>query len=119
MLSWPAVFVTVSVLVLVGSEHTVLSAYRNASIDWFAGRDIYGTNGQGFLYFPSAAISFAPCADLPVSLGEITWRLLMTGSFAFGVWRLSSVMGRPTETFPIMTAAALPPALACARNGQA
>jgi hypothetical protein len=118
--SWIALIVIIDVLILVGSDHSVVPAYRDAALQWFAGKDIYNATGHGFLYFPSAAILFAPCALLPAAAGEIVWRLLTIGSFAVGIRRLSTVAGRglPFDLFPLITLASLPPALSCARNGQ-
>jgi len=119
-LCWASLIVTVSVLILVGSDRTVVGAYRDAALQWFAGGDIYNSTGHGFLYLPSAAILFAPCAALPIAASEIVWRVLTIGSFALGVRRLSTLVGRGRgfDLFPLMTLAALPPALSCARNGQ-
>ncbi|HUE17162.1 MAG TPA: glycosyltransferase family 87 protein, partial [Planctomycetaceae bacterium] len=111
---------TISLLILVGSDHSVLSAYRDAALQWFSDRDIYNNTGHGFLYLPSAAILFAPFAKLPIAASEITWRVLTIGSFAIAIRRLSTFAGRglAVDLFPLMTLAALPPALSCARNGQ-
>jgi Glycosyltransferase family 87 len=118
--SWIALILIIDVLILVGSDHTVVPAYRDAALQWFAGKDIYNATGHGFLYLPSAAILFAPCALLPVAAGDMVWRLLTIGSFAVGIRRLSTVAGRglSIDLFPLMTLASLPPALSCARNGQ-
>ena len=118
--SWVALILVIDVLILVGSDHSVVQAYRDAALQWFAGKDIYNATGHGFLYLPSAAILFAPCALLPVAAGEIVWRLLTIGSFAVGIRRLSTVAGRglSVDLFPLLTLSSLPPALSCARNGQ-
>ena len=63
--SWVALILIIDVLILVGSDHTVVPAYRDAALQWLAGKDIYNATGHGFLYLPSAAILFAPCAVLP------------------------------------------------------
>ena len=112
-LSWGALIVTIAVLILGGSDHTVVSAYRDAAVQWFAGRDIYNSTGHGFLYLPSAAILFAPFATLPNVASEIAWRVLTIGSFAVGIRRLSTLAGRglSVDLFPLLTLAALPPAL--------
>lgn len=118
--AWAALFATISLLILAGSERTVLTAYRDAAHAWFAGKDIYATTGQGFLYLPSAAIVFAPFAALPTVIGEIAWRLLMIGSFAAATRRLSTLTAKELfrEFFPLMTLAVVPLCLAAARNGQ-
>lgn len=124
-LCWGVLVVTVDVLILVGSDHSVVPAYRDAAREWFAGRDIYSNTGHGFLYLPSAAILFAPCALLPIAAGDMVWRVLTIGSFAWGVRRMATLAGlrgaggrRAVDLFPLLTLAALSPALSCARNGQ-
>jgi alpha-1,2-mannosyltransferase len=109
-----------SVLILAGSDHTVVTTYREAATQWMAGRDLYNDTGHGFLYLPIAAVLFAPFSWLPPVAGEIAWRLVAIGGFAFGVYRLCSIAEVPQKatTFALLTAASLPPALACARNGQ-
>lgn len=118
--SWIALILIIDVLILVGSDHSVVPAYRDASLQWFAGKDVYNATGHGFLYLPSAAILFAPCALLPVVAGDIVWRLLTIGSLAVSIRRLSTAAGRglSVDLFPLLTLASLPPALSCARNGQ-
>jgi len=119
-LAWAALFATISILILAGSDHSVVSTYRDATIQWFAGRNIYTDTGHGFLYLPAAAILFAPFAWLPPAACEIAWRLMVIGGFAIGVWRLGKLAegGQSDSTFALLTLASLPPALACARNGQ-
>jgi hypothetical protein len=43
--AWAALFATISILILAGSDHSVVSAYRDATRQWFAGGDIY-TDGN-------------------------------------------------------------------------
>ena len=119
-MAWAALFATISILILAGSDHSVVSTYRDATIQWFAGRNIYTDTGHGFLYLPAAAILFAPFAWLPPAACEIAWRLMVIGGFAIGVWRLGKLVegGQSASTFALLTLASLPPALACARNGQ-
>ncbi len=119
-IAWGVVFLAVAALVLAGNDHTVVPAYRKAAGDWFGGRAIYTSTGHGFLYFPAAALLFAPFAALPAAAGEIAWRALNVGCFAMGIRRLSSINGTALEgrLFPVLSIASLPAALACARNGQ-
>jgi alpha-1,2-mannosyltransferase len=119
-MAWCALFVTLSVLILAGSDHSVISAYRDAAHQWVAGHDIYTDTGHGFLYLPLAAILFAPFALLPPAACEIAWRCLGIGVFALGVRRIEKIadIGASRATFLVLTLASLPPALACARNGQ-
>ncbi len=118
--AWAALFVTISILILAGSGHSVVSTYRDATVQWFAGRDIYTDTGHGFLYLPIAAVLFAPFAWLPSAACEIAWRFVAIGGFAIGVRRLCRLAerGESDTAFALLTLASLPPALACARNGQ-
>ncbi len=110
-----ALFATISILILAGSDHSVVSAYRDATRQWFAGGDIYTDTGHGFLYLPIAAILFAPFAWLPTAASEIGWRFVAIGGFAVGVYRLCGLAeGRRSDMkFALLTLASLPPALAC------
>jgi hypothetical protein len=75
----------------------------------------------GFVYFPQAAILFMPFALLPVVAGEVLWRLVNIGVFAFGLRGFSRLAGERsgTDLFPLMTLVTLPLTWDCARNGQA
>jgi hypothetical protein len=119
-IAWAALFATISILILAGSDHTVVSTYRDAANQWFARGDIYTDTGHGFLYLPIAAVLFAPFSWLPPVACEIAWRFVAIGGFAVGVWRVCRLVdgGQSKGTFAVLTLASLPPALACARNGQ-
>lgn len=112
---------------------TVTPNYRDACLNWFAGRPIYTDGKHGFLYFPHAAILFAPFAYLPFALGEVLWRLASIGTLAWATWRWSRLLaaaalasgsvppliGLPADAiFGLMTVLTIPPAIASARNGQ-
>lgn len=111
---------------------TVSNNYREACLNWFAERPLYADGKHGFLYFPHAAILFAPFAYLPFTLGEILWRAMSIGALAWATWRwsrllvaarLSAGIARgsvlPAEAmFGLLTMITLPPAIASARNGQ-
>jgi alpha-1,2-mannosyltransferase len=118
--AWALLFAIISILILAGSDHSVVSAYRDASVQWFSRHDIYTDSGHGFLYLPVAALLFAPFAWLPTAGWEIAWRFVGIAGFAIGVHRLCKIAAGPRSeaTFALMTLASLPPALACARNGQ-
>lgn len=118
--AWGVLFATMSIFILAGSDHTVVTTYREAATQWMAGGDLYNDTGHGFLYLPIAAVLFAPFAWLPPVASEIAWRLVAIGGFAFGVYRLCSIaeVRQKATTFALLTFASLPPALACARNGQ-
>ncbi len=118
---WLIVLVIVSGLILGGNRKTVTAAYRGAAHKWFRGKPIYGDNGRGFLYLPAAALTFAPCAALPTPLGEIAWRILTIGTYAFGLSRACGLVQRHTgrELFLLATLVTLPLAWSSSRNGQA
>ena len=117
--TWALFAAIIAVLVALSPEaHTVTPNYRDACLRWFAGQDIYGEGPHGFLYFPHAAILYAPFAYLP--WGDVLWRLVGIGGLAIAVRRfvaLAPPADRPMA-FRWMTVAAIPPALASARNGQ-
>jgi hypothetical protein len=119
-IAWAALIATISILILAGSDHSVVSTYRDAAVRWFGGGDIYTDTGHGFLYLPVASILFAPFAWLPPTVCEIGWRFVAIGGFAIGLRRLVTIAdgGNSGSTFAVLTLASLPPALACARNGQ-
>ncbi|HEX7377019.1 MAG TPA: glycosyltransferase family 87 protein, partial [Pirellulales bacterium] len=73
----------------------------------------------GFLYFPQAAILYAPFT-LPTPLGDILWRWVSLGALAVSVWRLAERVApeKRAAAFSLATCLALGPALASARNGQ-
>jgi hypothetical protein len=137
-----------AVVASVPDYRSVTPNYRDACRNWFEGRPLYAPGVHGFLYFPQAAILFAPFTYAPAPSGEVLWRIVSIGSLALAVWRLSrlnidgeapclSTPGlRQKVPFPfvaasaartgkarqlmfvLMTCAALPPAIASARNGQ-
>lgn len=117
--TWALFAAIIAVLVALSPEaHTVTPNYRDACLRWFAGQDIYGEGPHGFLYFPHAAILFAPFAYLP--WGDVLWRLVGIGGLALAVKRFVA-LAPPADrrmAFRWMTVAAIPPALASARNGQ-
>ncbi|HUY90706.1 MAG TPA: glycosyltransferase family 87 protein [Pirellulales bacterium] len=117
--TWTVLTAAIATFVAVWPEgHTVTPNYRDACFRWFAGEDIYGDGPHGFLYFPHAAILFAPFAYLP--FGDVLWRVVGIGGLALAVQRFTKI-APPADrgmAFRWMTVAAIPPALASARNGQ-
>ncbi|MGH7135452.1 MAG: glycosyltransferase family 87 protein, partial [Pirellulales bacterium] len=102
-------------------DRTVTNNYRDACRHWFAGRAIYEDGPHGFLYFPHAAILYAPFTVLPPPFGGVVWRLVSIGSVALAVWRLASLLTPESKkgfAFAVLTCLVIPPALASARNGQ-
>jgi alpha-1,2-mannosyltransferase len=100
---------------------TVTPNYRDACHNWFAGQPIYAEGVHGFLYFPHAAILFAPFTYLPPPFGDVLWRVVSIGALAVAAWRLARLLNPATEpwaAFALITCLTIPPALASARNGQ-
>jgi len=121
-LGWLALFLVTAAIIMAGSNRSVVPAYRTAALSWFAGQGLYdGTGTGGFVYFPQAAILFAPFAVIPQTMGEVLWRLVNIGVFALGLrsfaWLGQERSGR--NLFPLMTLVTIPLAWDCARNGQA
>lgn len=117
--AWLAFAVVISALVTYQPERAVTHNYRDACGNWFAGRPLYSDGVHGFLYFPHAAILYAPFT-LPSPLGGILWRWVSIGGLALSVWRLAGLVApqQSRAAFAVMTCLALPPALPSARNGQ-
>jgi len=120
-LAWAALAMIMALAVAHSpTVRTVTHNYRNASHQWFQGQDIYCEGAHGFLYFPHAAILFAPFAYLPAPAGDVLWRVVGIGGLAFAIWRTAKLgaIGGGDVWFSCMTCLAMGPALASARNGQ-
>ena len=121
-IGWVMLAVVSAGIIVSGSSRTVVPAYREGALFWLSGMTIFAHPGVGgFVYLPSAAVLFIPFALLPVMAGEVLWRLLNIGVFAFGIFRFAGLgRDRPgRELFPLMTLISIPLAWDCARNGQA
>jgi alpha-1,2-mannosyltransferase len=119
---WALLFFAAASLILAGSNRTVVTSYRLAALHWFSGRIVYDGSGiGGFVYFPQAAILFAPFALLPPIVGEVLWRLVIIGVFAAGIRAFARLAEEQSDRalFPLMTLVSIPMAWDCARNGQA
>jgi hypothetical protein len=118
---WLVMLLVVSGLILAGNRKTVTGAYRDAALHWIGGQNVYTASGGGFLYLPAAALAYVPFAVLPAALGEIAWRVLTIGTYAWAVSRLATLLRRQTgrEVFLIATLVTLPLCWSSARNGQA
>jgi alpha-1,2-mannosyltransferase len=119
---WAVLFLVTAAMIVGGSGRTVVPSYRIAALNWFAGQGLYdGTGVGGFVYFPQAAILFAPFAMFPPVMGEVLWRLVIIGAFALGIRNFARLAGERSgsDLFPLMTLVTIPLAWDCARNGQA
>jgi len=105
-------------------KHTTMPTYRLASTQWWAGQDVYSLDSHaGFLYFPQAAFLFTPFNVIPFYIGEILWRAVAFGLFAYALWRINAVFlaGNPRglgHTFLILSLLAIPSSFASLRNAQ-
>jgi alpha-1,2-mannosyltransferase len=117
---WLIVFLVVSGIIITGNRKTVTPAYRGAAMKWLRSKPLYDDDGRGFLYLPAAALAFAPCAALPHELGEIAWRVLTIGSYAWALSRACRLLQQQTgrELFLVATLVTLPLCWSSARNGQ-
>jgi Glycosyltransferase family 87 len=105
-------------------KHTTTPTYRLAVSQWWAGQDPYSLrNHDGFLYLPQAALLFTPFTWMPPLAGDLLWRLVVFGLFAYAVVRLyrfflSRGDPAPDRTFLLLSLLAVPSALASLRNAQ-
>jgi alpha-1,2-mannosyltransferase len=117
---WAIVFLVFTAVTIAKPEfRSVTSAYRHASENWFAGRDIYPQREGEMNYLPQFAILFSPFAQLPKAAGDTLWRLLQMGVFVSALRRLATVAqsGR-MDLFLLVSILAAPVALGTVMNGQ-
>jgi hypothetical protein len=115
---WIALTLVVCYAAVAGKERSVTPSYRGAVENWFAGEPIYNMAGSNFIYFPQAALVFAPWGLLPIPVGEILWRATILGVLAAGVYRFTRLASVDDRWFLINTFASAGTAAGCARNGQ-
>ncbi|MFT5113503.1 MAG: alpha-1,2-mannosyltransferase [Parasphingorhabdus sp.] len=72
-------------------EAEVFKIYLDAANRWLDAKPLYNGNGTDFIYFPQAAIFFIPFTYIEPEYSGILWRILNTGIYALGVYRLSQV----------------------------
>ena len=116
---WVGLLLVVSVRLLGGERRTVTDAYEQAAQHWMAGEPMYEMSGRGFLYFPQAAIVYAPFASVGDPWGDILWRFCGIALFGWSILRISRVMapGDPEFHLGIVFVSALL-CFSCLRNGQ-
>jgi Glycosyltransferase family 87 len=117
---WMGFIAIISTLMLTGNQRTVTHAYRGGAEAWSRGEPIYNGLGVGFVYLPQAAILFIPFTWPPFEIGEVLWRCLTIGGFAWGLSRLASLLPF-ADNFLFFRLSLLAGLLAvpCALNGQA
>lgn len=121
ILIWVVYSVVIAGIVAVQPDRrTVTPEYREASEEWWSGRDIYEVRMHGYLYLPQAAMLYTPFAVLPMRVGEPLWRLISLGLLAWSIWRLACQLegDRRGFWFFVATVAAIPASFSSARNGQ-
>lgn len=107
-----------TVVLLDQKERSVTPSYRKAAINWFESKPLYNMKGSDFIYFPQAALAFAPWGFLPRPVGEVFWRCSILTIFALGVRRLTSSCGGNESWQLITTISAALIGAGCVRNGQ-
>jgi alpha-1,2-mannosyltransferase len=130
ILAWSilaAVFLGMSVYLILNPTRTgVVLNYRFAATHWLDSTSMYPGGTHGFLYAPPFAVLFSALNFLrPEVLGEILWRALGVGLFAWGLWKLAGVssrqhgrIGTSDPTFLCLVLLAVPASLASINNGQ-
>ncbi|MDR3514708.1 MAG: glycosyltransferase 87 family protein [Azospirillaceae bacterium] len=86
---WITTLVGLTAKVLVHPTSSVTHVYRQATLTWWSGHNIYGPGIHGFLYLPSSAVLFTPFALPPLWFGDILWRLVQVGLFTLALVRLA------------------------------
>jgi hypothetical protein len=113
-------------LILNPTRTGVVPNYRFAATHWWDSTSMYPGGTHGFLYAPPFAVLFSALNFLrPEVLGEILWRALGFGLFAWGLWKLAGVssrqdgrIGTSDPTFLCLVLLAVPASLASINNGQ-
>ena len=115
-----ATIITLTVVysIAIDQERSVTPAYRSAVMNWFSGRPLYNMSGHGFLYFPQAALTFAPWALLPHAVAEVAWRLCIIHALAYACFRINQALGGDGRSFWTISICSTVLAWGCARNGQ-
>lgn len=74
------------VLVFLNPEaRSVVPIYRDGSLGWWAGRDIFGDGTAGFIYLPSFAVLYTPFALLGPQAGDIAWRAASAALLGYAI----------------------------------
>ena len=122
-----AVFAGMSLYLVLNPTRTgVVPNYRFASTHWWIGESMYPGGTHGFLYIPQFAVLFSMIEWIrPPILGEIVWRALGFGMFAWALWKLGNLFSEPdgrlgitASTFLFLVILAVPASLASLNNGQ-
>jgi alpha-1,2-mannosyltransferase len=116
---WVIYGILIAGMVLWTKERTVTNAYRRGVERWFSSQPLYDDSGHGFIYFPQAALTFAPWAAMPRPVGEISWRWACIGILAASVAALVRCLGGDARWFLVATLSSIATSWTSARAGQA
>ena len=117
-------------LILNPTRTGVVPNYRFASTHWWISESMYPGGTHGFLYLPQFAVLFTPFNLIqPPVIGEILWRAMGFGLFAFALLRLAPIVSPKTNdsqspsyrcgiAFFLLVLFAVPASLASINNGQ-
>ena len=108
------------------TDRTVTTNYRDAATEFWSQLPMYKEGQHGWLYPPQGAVVYSPFAMVPsLAAGEVLWRVVITGVFAWSLWRLAGVSamiaGRSASRsliFAALTSGSMALAAGCMRNGQ-
>lgn len=103
------------------ADHSnVFWIYRGGAMHWLQAIPLYDGSGHGFIYLPQSAALFTPFALLPETLSGVLWRLVNTGTFAFGVFGLSrlAIHRHHQQLFLPVTIVAILMSVSAAKLGQ-
>jgi hypothetical protein len=121
--AWCVAFFVVLEQVLAGQVKDIpYDVYVAAAQRWLAHQALYDTSTiDGFQYFPQSALLFVPFTWLGVTGASVAWRALWWGLYAFGIWRVATLLAprRRRLAFLIATGLSLGPAVGSLANGQA
>jgi hypothetical protein len=122
-----AVFAGMSLYLILNPTRTgVVPNYRFASTHWWMEQSMYPGGTHGFLYVPQFAVLFSLIDWIqPPVLGEIVWRGLGFGMFAWALWKVGNLfsyshgrLGITAPAFACLVLLAVPASLASLNNGQ-
>lgn len=145
---WLATFIWMGTLIVISiavwrtaatpdpkDDRTVTTNYRVAAEHFWSAQPMYSEGQHGWLYPPQGAVVYSPFAMIPsVPLGEVLWRVVITGLYGWALWRLAGLVSRITRgqsvlseaseraatggNFLLLTAGSIALAAGCMRNGQ-
>lgn len=118
---WTIYMLVVCATVLVEEgARSVTQHYARAAQNWLAQKDLYTFDGRGFLYFPQAAMLYAPWLKVPQVPRELLWRCMTIGLFAAGLERFCRLVLKQEagRLFAWVSLVSMPLAWSCGRNGQ-